>query len=153
MLQDRWHFYELVSGRPEAWSPGAQRAVCSSCSLVVLQVKEQLEGVAEQALWNQAAPANEFKLPAFSAYPGPYITAVGEYLMMLPALLESVLVDGAEAPGDESHVDGEWLDKVLHWLLAAADAAGCAQSVANDSTTATSMLLSEVCLAMGDVMR
>lgn len=75
-------------------------------------MKEQLEGVAEQVVWSQAAAANEFNLPAFSAYPGPYITAVGEYLMMLPTLLESVLIDGAEAPDDESHVDGEWLDKV-----------------------------------------
>lgn len=84
----------------------------SLSSFAALQVKEQLEGVAEQPVWSQAAAAHDFDLPAFSAYPGPYITSVGEYLMMLPSLLESVLVDGAEAPDDECHVDGEWLDKV-----------------------------------------
>ena len=117
-------------------------------------------------VWGQAAPANDFNLPAFSAYPLPHVTAAGEspvsllqdlghtcepldvlilhrdhkpvlfkrvgrrtalkpvhpacldgarslageYLMMLPTLLESVLTR-ADADG-ESHVDGEWLDKV-----------------------------------------
>jgi hypothetical protein len=41
-----------------------------------------------------------------------YATAVGEYLMMLPSLLESVLVAAdAEDPEEDAHVDGEWLDK------------------------------------------
>ncbi len=38
------------------------------------------------------------------------IRSPGEYLMMLPTLLESVLTR-AEADG-EAHIDGEWLDKV-----------------------------------------
>lgn len=75
-------------------------------------MKQQLEGVADQAVWRQAAPANEYNLPSFSASPSPNITAVGEYLMMLPTLLENVLTDGAESTDDESQVDGEWLDKV-----------------------------------------
>ena len=77
-----------------------------------LQVKQQLEGVAEHAVWSQAAPTNEFNLPSFSVSPSSNITAVGEYLMMLPTLLETLLTDGDEATEDESHVDGEWLDKV-----------------------------------------
>lgn len=34
------------------------------------QVKEQLAGLAQQPTWNAPAPANEFGLPSFSAYPG-----------------------------------------------------------------------------------
>jgi hypothetical protein len=34
------------------------------------QVKEQLVGLASQPTWNAPAPANEFGLPSFSAYPG-----------------------------------------------------------------------------------
>ena len=77
-----------------------------------MQVKEQLDAVAHHNVWGQSAPANEFNLPSFSAYPGPYVTAVGEYLMMLPTLLESVLADGVESAEDDVNVDGEWLDKV-----------------------------------------
>ena len=45
------------------------------------QVKEQLEGVAELPVWGQAAPANDFNLPAFSAYPLPHVTAAGAHLL------------------------------------------------------------------------
>ncbi len=76
----------------------------------MLQVKEQLGGLARQADWAAPAPANDFGLPSFSAYPGPAVAGAGEYLMMLPQLLEGAL-DASE--GDEdSGVDGDWLDKV-----------------------------------------
>lgn len=38
------------------------------------QVKEQLRGLAQQPTWNAPAPANEFGLPSFSAYPGKSLT-------------------------------------------------------------------------------
>lgn len=76
----------------------------------MLQVKEQLGGLARQAAWAAPAPANDFGLPSFSAYPGPAVAGAGEYLMMLPQLLDGAL-DASE--GDEdSGVDGDWLDKV-----------------------------------------
>ena len=40
-------------------------------------MKEQLEGVAALPVWGQAAPANDFNLPSFSAYPLPHVTAAG----------------------------------------------------------------------------
>jgi hypothetical protein len=48
----------------------------------MLQVKEQLQGVAALPVWGQAAPANDFNLPAFSAYPLPHVTAAGESFAM-----------------------------------------------------------------------
>ncbi len=39
------------------------------------------------------------------------MTAAGEYLMMLPQMLESLLTDSEEG------VDTEWLDKVLYLVL------------------------------------
>lgn len=75
-----------------------------------LQVREQMAGVGQLAVWAAAEPDNEYNLPSFSAYPLPYVTEAGEYLIMLPQLLEGVLP--GEEGAEDSHVDAEWLDKV-----------------------------------------
>ena len=72
----------------------------------VLQVKEQLQGTHTQSVWSAQEPESSMSLPSFNAYPQLSVTAAGEYLMMLPQLLESLLTDSEEG------VDTEWLDKV-----------------------------------------
>ena len=72
----------------------------------VLQVKAQLQGTHTQPAWSAQEPESSMSLPSFNAYPQLSVTAAGEYLMMLPQLLESLLTDSEEG------TDTEWLDKV-----------------------------------------
>jgi hypothetical protein len=46
---------------------------------------------------------------------GPAVAGAGEYLMMLPQLLEGALEAAEVEPGDGG-LDGDWLDKV--WAVA-----------------------------------
>lgn len=95
--------------------------------VLMIRVKEHLGGLSEQECWAAATP-NDFGLPSFSAYPGTAVAGAGEYLLMLPQLLEAALEgtpalegpptlegistqegsSGAPSPA----VDGDWLDKV-----------------------------------------
>ena len=69
----------------------------------------QLQGVHRLPVWAAPEPPNAMHLPAFSAYPQLYVTAAGEYLMMLPQLLESLQAGPEEEQADG---DNEWLDRV-----------------------------------------
>ena len=71
-----------------------------------MQVKVQLQGTHTQSVWSAQEPEGSVSLPSFNAYPQLSVTAAGEYLMMLPQLLESLLTDSEEG------TDTEWLDKV-----------------------------------------
>ena len=83
----------------------------------LLQLRGELSSVPALAAWQAAEPENKYNLPSFSAYPQAYATAAGEYLMMLPQMLESLYassgVDGEQQPG----IDADWLDKVYFHLL------------------------------------
>lgn len=49
--------------------------------------------------WGAKEEVNAFDLPSFSAYPLPYITSIGEYLLTLPQQLEPLAVAAAEQAG------------------------------------------------------
>ncbi len=83
---------------------------------LLLQVKAQLKGTHSLAVWAGQEPESALSLPSFNAYPQLSVTAAGEYLMMLPQMLESLLTDSEEG------VDTEWLDKVGHLVLSDCDA-------------------------------
>ena len=71
-----------------------ERALCG-------RVEGYLAAVPSLAEW-KARPATSVQLPSFTPYPLQYITATGEYLMMLPQLLESALASdsgGGSNPG------------------------------------------------------
>lgn len=74
--------------------------------LCLAQVKVQLEGMHQMPVWASSEPDSNLSLPSFSAYPQLSVTAAGEYLMMMPQMLESLLAEAGEG------VDTEWLDKV-----------------------------------------
>ena len=75
-----------------------------------VQLEAELAVVPRLASWQAAEPDSKYNLPSFSAYPQAYATAAGEYLMMLPQLLETLMAStGVE---QESSVDADWLDKV-----------------------------------------
>lgn len=75
---------------------------------LLLQVKAQLKDTHTLPVWAAQEPESALTLPSFNAYPQLSVTAAGEYLMMLPQMLESLLTDSEEG------VDTEWLDKVGH---------------------------------------
>lgn len=63
--------------------------------------------------WTQEKDAIQAAvLPSFNAYPLPYITTVGEYLMNLPQQLEVLLLDDSDGANAEE-LAGEWLDRVV----------------------------------------
>ena len=70
------------------------------------QVRVQLQGTHALPVWSAKEPESSLNLPSFNAYPQLSVTAAGEYLMMLPQMLESLLNDSQEG------LDSEWLDKV-----------------------------------------
>ena len=82
-----------------------------------LQLRGELSSVPGLAAWHAAEPENKYNLPSFSAYPQAYATAAGEYLMMLPQMLESLYAssgaDGQQQPG----IDADWLDKASSCCL------------------------------------
>lgn len=57
-------------------------------------------------VWASIETDSNLNLPSFSAYPQLAVTAAGEYLMMMPQMLESLLAESGEG------LDTEWLDKV-----------------------------------------
>ena len=77
-----------------------------------LQLKAELAVIPNLPSWQAAEPESKFNLPSFSAYPQAYATAAGEYLMMLPQLLETLLVTSEVGEGEETQIDADWLDKV-----------------------------------------
>ena len=71
---DGWQPHRCPPNAPRALAC-LQSSVCHTAAQTAparprAQVKEQLAGLAQQPAWNAPAPANEFGLPSFSAYPG-----------------------------------------------------------------------------------
>lgn len=72
----------------------------------------------ELTAWRAAEPENKYNLPSFSAYPQAYATAAGEYLMMLPQMLESLLASSTTEGEQQTGLDVDWLDKVYSSISA-----------------------------------
>ena len=53
--------------------------------------------------WNKEehSESSDLPLPQFSAYPLHYVSALGEYLMMVPQQLEALVSTEAEIDGDQ----------------------------------------------------
>lgn len=77
---------------------------------VIMQLKADMSGIPRLSSWQAVEPENQLVLPSFSAYPQPYATAAGEYLMLLPQQLEVMM--GLQDGDNEEGVDADWIDKV-----------------------------------------
>lgn len=73
------------------------------------RVQAQLQAIPSLPDWK--AKQSGLPLPSFTPYPLQYITSVGEYLMMLPQLLESSLLGEGEDE-EASQLVADWIDKV-----------------------------------------
>ncbi|KAL3131897.1 hypothetical protein ABBQ38_007602 [Trebouxia sp. C0009 RCD-2024] len=98
-----WHPLPQAVQRAAACQEGVHALVFD---VLMDKVKTQLQGTHTQPVWAAQDAESGISLPSFNAYPQLSVTAAGEYLMMLPQLLESLL------PESEEGTDTEWLDKV-----------------------------------------
>ncbi len=78
------------------------------------QVRAELGQVPGSKAWASSQAEGAANLPAFNAYPQPHATAVGEYLMALPQMLEGLGQEDAAPASDaeEGPQGSEWLDRV-----------------------------------------
>ena len=76
----------------------AERSLCGKVAALFASVSNLAE-------W-QAQPTTSVPLPNFTPYPLQYVTAAGEYLMMMPQVLESALAAVVVAPLSISAPDG-----------------------------------------------
>jgi hypothetical protein len=105
---------------------GAASALSEGCASLVhaallAPVDRALEALPGLPVWSSDAAAGAAAgaaTPAFSAYPHPLVTAVGEYLLGLPGHLEALMADdggageGGEARGGGDELAADWLDRV-----------------------------------------
>ncbi|GAB4818119.1 hypothetical protein N2152v2_005165 [Parachlorella kessleri] len=82
------------------------------------RVRAQLQVVPTLSEWQ--TKQSGLPLPSFTPYPLQYITSVGEYLMMLPQLLESALLgEDEEDEAAAAQLVADWIDKVTLGAAAA----------------------------------
>lgn len=114
----RFHALPHTSQRVAAFEDAVNELVYE---VLILKIRHRLKDVSRMAIWTSAEEDNAFALPSFSAYPQPYITSIGEYLLTLPQQLEPLALDGgttgsganADANTDEAQFFAtEWMFKV-----------------------------------------
>ena len=89
------------------------------------RVRRHLEDYAHLPVWDAPAEPSGgagFEMPTFSAYPQACVTAVGEYLLMLPQQFEPLLGAGPSSPVgapassggdvDDTRLASEWVARV-----------------------------------------
>lgn len=114
----RFHALPHTSQRVGAFSDAVNELVYE---VLILKIRHKLKDVSRMAIWTLAEQDNAFALPSFSAYPQPYITSIGEYLLTLPQQLEPLAL-GSGTTGLNANVDAntdeaqffatEWMFKV-----------------------------------------
>ncbi|KAH9309805.1 hypothetical protein KI387_037716 [Taxus chinensis] len=114
----RFHALPHTSQRVGAFSDAVNELVYE---VLILKIRYRLKDVSRMAIWTLVEEDNAFSLPSFSAYPQPYITSIGEYLLTLPQQLEPLALGGgttglnthADASTDEAQFFAtEWMFKV-----------------------------------------
>lgn len=108
----RFHALPLASQRVAAFAEAVNELVYD---VLISKVRQRLSEVSRMPIWSAAEEQNAFRLPTFSAYPQPYVTSVGEYLLTLPQQLEPLAegISNSDANNDEAQFFAtEWMFKV-----------------------------------------
>eukprot|EP01018_Ginkgo_biloba_P014591 Gb_05711 [translate_table: standard] len=120
----RFHALPHTSQRVGAFSDAVNELVYE---VLILKIRHRLSDVSRMAIWTSVEEDNAFSLPSFSAYPQPYVTSIGEYLLTLPQQLEPLVLGGgttglnsnADATADEAQFFAtEWMFKVAEGATA-----------------------------------
>lgn len=114
----RFHALPLASQRVAAFAEAVNELVYD---VLISKVRQRLSEVSRMPIWSAAEEQNAFRLPTFSAYPQPYVTSVGEYLLTLPQQLEPLAegISNSDANNDEAQFFAtEWMFKVAEGATA-----------------------------------
>eukprot|EP00262_Sarcandra_glabra_P002656 TRINITY_DN13063_c0_g1_i1.p1 TRINITY_DN13063_c0_g1~~TRINITY_DN13063_c0_g1_i1.p1 ORF type:complete len:565 (-),score=93.71 TRINITY_DN13063_c0_g1_i1:200-1783(-) len=114
----RFHALPLASQRVAAFADTVNELVYD---VLISKVRQRLSDVSRLPIWSSIDEPSAFPLPSFSAYPQPYVTSVGEYLLTLPQQLEPLAegISSSEANTDEAQFFAtEWMFKVAEGATA-----------------------------------
>ncbi|TYH40308.1 hypothetical protein ES332_D12G238300v1 [Gossypium tomentosum] len=114
----RFHALPLASQRVAAFAEAVNELVYD---VLISKVRQRLSEVSHMPIWSAAEEQSAFRLPTFSAYPQPYVTSVGEYLLTLPQQLEPLAegISNSDANNDEAQFFAtEWMFKVAEGATA-----------------------------------
>lgn len=114
----RFHALPLASQRVAAFAEAVNELVYD---VLISKVRQRLSEVSRMPIWSAAEEQSAFRLPTFSAYPQPYVTSVGEYLLTLPQQLEPLAegISNSDANNDEAQFFAtEWMFKVAEGATA-----------------------------------
>lgn len=114
----RFHALPLASQRVSAFAETVNELVYD---VLISKVRQRLSDVSRLPIWSSVEEPSAFPLPSFSAYPQPYVTGVGEYLLTLPQQLEPLAegISSDDANADEAQFFAtEWMFKVAEGATA-----------------------------------
>ncbi|CAJ1934141.1 unnamed protein product [Sphenostylis stenocarpa] len=113
----RFHALPLASQRVAAFADTVNELVYD---VLISKVRQRLSDVSRMPIWSSVEEQVGFPLPTFSAYPQPYVTSVGEYLLTLPQQLEPLAegISSNEVNDEAQFFATEWMFKVAEGATA-----------------------------------
>ncbi|XP_057952618.1 conserved oligomeric Golgi complex subunit 7 [Malania oleifera] len=116
----RFHALPLASQRVAAFADTVNELVYD---VLISKVRQRLSDVARLPIWSSVEEPSAFPLPSFSAYPQPYVTSVGEYLLTLPQQLEPLAegISNSDANTDASTDEAQFF--ATEWMFKVAEGA------------------------------
>ncbi|KAL9249752.1 Conserved oligomeric Golgi complex subunit 7-like protein [Drosera capensis] len=114
----RFHALPVASQRVAAFAETVNQLVYD---VLISKVRQRLSDVSSMPIWSSVEEPSAHPLPSFSAYPQPYVTGVGEYLLTLPQQLEPLAegISGDDTNAEEAqYFATEWMFKVAEGATA-----------------------------------
>ncbi|GAB2227797.1 hypothetical protein Droror1_Dr00009624 [Drosera rotundifolia] len=114
----RFHALPVASQRVAAFAETVNQLVYD---VLISKVRQRLRDVSSMPIWSSVEEPSAHPLPSFSAYPQPYVTGVGEYLLTLPQQLEPLAegISGDDTNAEEAqYFATEWMFKVAEGATA-----------------------------------
>ncbi|EFJ06368.1 hypothetical protein SELMODRAFT_135591 [Selaginella moellendorffii] len=115
----RFHALAHASQRVGAFVDAANELVYE---VLISKVRVRLADVASMPVWSAPQEDNPYALPSFSAYPLPYVTSIGEYLLTLPQQLEP-LTSSMTTSDTSDDIDEEGQYFATEWMFKVAEGA------------------------------
>lgn len=111
----RFHALPVASQRVTAFADSVNELVYD---VLISKVRQHFNDLSRLPIWSSVEEHSARPLPTFSAYPQPYVTNVGEYLLTLPQQLEPLAegISNSDANADEAqYFATEWMFKVTKY--------------------------------------
>ncbi|CAA0836703.1 conserved oligomeric Golgi complex component-related / COG complex component-related [Striga hermonthica] len=114
----RFHALPMASQRVAAFAEAVNELVYD---VLILKVRQHFRDLSRLPVWSSVEEQSAHRIPSFSAYPQPYVTNVGEYLLTLPQQLEPLAegISSSDANAEEAQFFAtEWMFKVAEGATA-----------------------------------